>query len=392
MLTMKQFLSWEASTRDIIDFKRIYVDMANGDLLAGLMLSEIVYWHLPNKEGLSRMKVVKEGRQWIAVRHYEWWDRARMTPDQARRALSTLCNLGILEKKVFKFYGETTTHVRIIEKRFMSLWEAALALPAKNPYRPNQDSSTIPSRNGVQTIREWGATTIPVTETTTETTTYSAEPEKTLSGETAPQALDREENAAEDTSFTVEIDTLAQHEGFLKYNAKTKAKARFRCPQCGDNNTISHSDEKTPCCGATIIWRNNPLWDKHQRQKAADEEAKERNRQKSDDPAVRYLETAVDAKVTPNEVREIQNFVTRNGLPRFMALVDDSKAKATDEGKWGRGIIAIVVKRLSHWGNGKSAEKKSTSEPIEQAVNLPKGTVMTIRPEALAKLKELGIE
>ena len=168
----------------------------------------------------------------------------------------------------------------------------------------------------------------------------------------------------------------------------------FDCPFCGTEQVIGVYADQCPVagCGARIIWQNNPLYAKRAKAQATDAKAKERNRQKSDDPAVAYLETAADAKVKPEEVREIQNFVTRNGLPRFMALVDDTKTKAKDNGQWGRSIVVTVVNRLPFWGNGSPAEKKPSNEPVEQAVNLPKGTVMAIRPEALAKLKELGIE
>jgi len=47
-MEFNEFLSWELTTRDTIDFKKIYVDIA-GDLIAGLLLSQIIYWHLPSK-------------------------------------------------------------------------------------------------------------------------------------------------------------------------------------------------------------------------------------------------------------------------------------------------------------------------------------------------------
>ena len=50
------FLTWEKTTWDTVDFKRIYVDMA-GDRVAGLMLSQLVYWCLlPNKNGKSKLQ------------------------------------------------------------------------------------------------------------------------------------------------------------------------------------------------------------------------------------------------------------------------------------------------------------------------------------------------
>jgi hypothetical protein len=210
-------------------------------------------------------------------------------------------------------------------------------------------------------------------------TTNSASP-KTLSGDKEPPSIS--------------IDVNDQCPNFLALKKADKLRTLFDCPFCGTEQVIGVYADHCPVtgCGARIIWQNNHLYAKRAKARATDAKAKERNRRKSDDPAVAYLETAADAKVKPEEVREIQNFVTRNGLPRFMALVDDTKTKAKDSGQWGRSIVVTVVNRLLFWGNGSPAEKKPSNEPVEQAVNLPKGTVLAIRPEASAKLKELGIE
>jgi hypothetical protein len=50
------FLAWEAASRDTIDFKKIYVDMAD-DLVAGLLLSQVVYWFLPDRNGNLKLRV-----------------------------------------------------------------------------------------------------------------------------------------------------------------------------------------------------------------------------------------------------------------------------------------------------------------------------------------------
>ena len=49
-MTRQEFIAWEQVSRDTIDVKRCYVDIA-GDLVAGILLSQIVYWHLPDKDG-----------------------------------------------------------------------------------------------------------------------------------------------------------------------------------------------------------------------------------------------------------------------------------------------------------------------------------------------------
>ena len=74
-MEFQEFLSWEKTSRDSIDFKKVYVDIS-GDLIAGLVLSEILYWYLPTKNGgQNKLKVIHEGEMWIAARYKDWWDR-----------------------------------------------------------------------------------------------------------------------------------------------------------------------------------------------------------------------------------------------------------------------------------------------------------------------------
>jgi hypothetical protein len=162
---MTEFLLWEKASRDTIDFKKIYADMADCDILAGLALSEIVYWHLPNKEGASKLRVEHEGKMWIAVRRYEWWDRTRLTPDQADRALKILVREGLVEKKIYKFNGDPTVHVRIIEDRFLSLWNELSNKEIRNPFAPEKNSISAESQNGIALNGS------PLTETTLSLTT-----------------------------------------------------------------------------------------------------------------------------------------------------------------------------------------------------------------------------
>lgn len=97
--SFQQFLTWEKTTRDTIDFKKTYVDMAD-DLIAGLMLSQIVFWHLPNKDGNTKLRVQKDGKQWLAKKYDDWYDEIRTSFEQARRAIRSLENLGLIERKV----------------------------------------------------------------------------------------------------------------------------------------------------------------------------------------------------------------------------------------------------------------------------------------------------
>ena len=140
-MNFKEFLSWEAVTDDTIDFKKTYVDVA-GDLNAGLLLSEIVYWYLPSREsGRSKLRVEQEGQMWIACRRYEWWKRTRLTPKQADAAIKRLEKAGLVVKKVFKFKGEPTVHVRLNEAPFLKKLEYINENPPANPHLPIRGES-----------------------------------------------------------------------------------------------------------------------------------------------------------------------------------------------------------------------------------------------------------
>ncbi len=170
-LSFADFLQWEEQTHDVLDFKKIYVDMA-GDLLAGIVLSELVYWYLPAKDGGTRLRVKKRGRMWIAARRWEWWDRCRMTPRQSDRALGILVKAALFDKALFRFDGEPTIHVALNEKAFLDAWAECLDRPKMNPFLP-EGKADSPAGEADSPGRESDLTSraIPLTKTTAENVT-----------------------------------------------------------------------------------------------------------------------------------------------------------------------------------------------------------------------------
>jgi hypothetical protein len=133
--TFSQFVQWEKTTKDTIDFKKAYVDMA-GDLVAGLLLSQIVYWYLPDDERETKLRVRKGDHLWIAKGRADWWDEVRITPKQFDRACKILVDRGLVVKANYRFNGLKMLHVRVDEEQFMEQWEARLASPPENPHKP----------------------------------------------------------------------------------------------------------------------------------------------------------------------------------------------------------------------------------------------------------------
>jgi len=153
----EDFLRWERASRDTIDFKVCYVDMA-GDLLTGLLLSQIIYWHLPSKTGGSKLIVERDGYRWLAKMHGSWHDEIRMSRKQVVRALGILKDKGLIETESWRFNGLRTTHIRIVPEKFLEAWKVATVIP-QEAFRSSLKGTT----ESTQRAR-------PITETFTETT------------------------------------------------------------------------------------------------------------------------------------------------------------------------------------------------------------------------------
>jgi hypothetical protein len=102
----------------------VYVDIT-GDLIAGTLLSQILYWFSPTSDGKEKVRVMKENCMWIAKRREDWWNEIRITPKQYDRAIKILQDKGFVESKLFRFKGHATTHIRPIPEKInqtINLW------------------------------------------------------------------------------------------------------------------------------------------------------------------------------------------------------------------------------------------------------------------------------
>lgn len=115
---MEGWLKSEDAAQDIVAVKRIYVDICDRNLHSGVMLSQIMFWHGKNKEtGKPRLQIFRDGHYWLAKSYQDWWDECRVNEHTARKCISHLEKLGLIETKLWKFAGTPTKHIRIV-------WEA----------------------------------------------------------------------------------------------------------------------------------------------------------------------------------------------------------------------------------------------------------------------------
>lgn len=93
--------------------EHIYIDICD-DLVAGTLLSQILYWFKPSSNGKMKVRAFHGGEYWLAKSREEWWDEIRITPRQFDYAIKSLLKKGFVEKKIFKFNGIPTVHIRPI--------------------------------------------------------------------------------------------------------------------------------------------------------------------------------------------------------------------------------------------------------------------------------------
>jgi hypothetical protein len=83
--------------------------------------------------------VWKDGYLWMAVQRADWWERKRLKPRQADRAIEKLEVKNLVVKAVYKFNGSPTTHLRLNVPEFFKQYGEAVE--AANP--PEDQSDTI---------------------------------------------------------------------------------------------------------------------------------------------------------------------------------------------------------------------------------------------------------
>jgi hypothetical protein len=128
------FLVWERGTRDTIDLKKIYIDMA-GDLKAGVMLSQIIYWYLPSKgRAEGKLTIYRSNNWWIVKKRHEWWEETRLTPREVDRAIEVLVAKNLVVTERHQFGKTLSTYIRINKEVFLPYLNHILHNPLTNPY------------------------------------------------------------------------------------------------------------------------------------------------------------------------------------------------------------------------------------------------------------------
>jgi hypothetical protein len=141
-----------------VNFEMTYVDIAKGDVIAGLLLSQIVYWFTPTSEGKSRTKVTYKGRRALAKSRDEWYDEIRITPRQYDRAIKILKDVGVVTVENSMYNAKRTPFIMLNEDVLLRLYNQEIE-------RFNQKVKPVLPKSKTDIDK----TGTPLTETNTET-------------------------------------------------------------------------------------------------------------------------------------------------------------------------------------------------------------------------------
>ena len=143
-----------------------YIDIA-GDLIAGTLLSQIMYWFSKDKSGNRKVKIYKDGYYWLAKGRNDWVNEIRISPKQYDNAIKKLKQKGFVETKLYKFESVPTTHIRPIYdsiNKEIKKWKCAVAEEISQDVDLNLPKGEIGIYpNGKTELSLWGNS---ITETT----------------------------------------------------------------------------------------------------------------------------------------------------------------------------------------------------------------------------------
>ena len=121
--SFQEFMSMESRIVNGFKVRTMYVDIVD-DLVAGILLSQIIYWYSPQKSSdnkhANKLRVKRNGHMWIAKQRDEWYNEIRISTYQYDGAKERLIEQDLIEVKNLMFDGKKTQHIRLKEKNFLN--------------------------------------------------------------------------------------------------------------------------------------------------------------------------------------------------------------------------------------------------------------------------------
>lgn len=107
------------SARDDQDNRGVFIelwvlDLVGQDFPAAMLLSQVLWWAQPGKNGKPRMQFKRDGHRWLvrADADPEWWDECRLSKKQVIQAKTRLRQAGFIETIRVHSEGKWVSGVR----------------------------------------------------------------------------------------------------------------------------------------------------------------------------------------------------------------------------------------------------------------------------------------
>lgn len=218
----------------------VYVDIT-GDLVAGALLGQILYWFGADRNGRARARIRKDGYLWIAKGRADWWDEIRISAKQYDRAAKILKEKKFIEIRTMKFNGNPTSHIRIIPEQLnkaIDSWKYAQV--ASTRHESSDELAAVGySPLGNNSVYNQGISMLPKSEPQYNRMGNVDVPEKAISL-TEITAENTNENTAENTNTigeSVSFDDVWNE--YPKKIGKAKARRAFEKAVAEGENALS---------------------------------------------------------------------------------------------------------------------------------------------------------
>jgi hypothetical protein len=118
-----------------------------GSLACAVILEQILYWHSPDKNGVSRLRVMWADDYWLVKSRDEMLMETGTSLKQYKTAIATLRELGVIDYRIGGFSGKPTPFIRLDTLTLRNLLVLKGAKPLV-PFEPN-DWSLLAQANTV---------------------------------------------------------------------------------------------------------------------------------------------------------------------------------------------------------------------------------------------------
>ena len=102
------FWELESQLRSVA-LRQEYV-VITGGLAPAILLSQLVYWFKPGKNGKPKLTIIREGKYWLAKSRSDWFNECGLSLKMYKGAIVELVELGLVELRHWKFGNDRTSH------------------------------------------------------------------------------------------------------------------------------------------------------------------------------------------------------------------------------------------------------------------------------------------